>query len=486
MLKKQQTNFTNLAIVAMVLMVAFLLLLPTATADLPFIHHADEPTNLTVLHAMMADGTANPHFFNYPSLMFYLNAPGQYLAQALSDTPIALDIQAMGSVHAPASKTILFARMTSMLAHLATVASVLIFLLPRTGRMLAISAGLLVGLSPLVQSYSIWAAPDVFATFFVTICLLVSIRIVETGRSKLFIVAGAMAGLAAATKYNSGFVAIAIAVAAALAPGDGSERARLVARAALVSIVALFIGSPFLFLDHNSAILGFLFELEHYKNGHAGAEGFALWFNAARMVSGLGIAILLMLPACRRRELWPVLVFIVGYFLFLSIQTVRFERNLAPLVPAVSLLAAISIADLRQRYGNVIAFILTIAIALPTLPTVMRWFEGNQISAASDRAWLESAVPSDANVVVESYAPFLQSDGRKINAVKFAFLDSWAEFEPTHLVLSRSASQRFHDDPSTRQAYTSWIQELTTAACEINAYPSEKNWTSKVFGFDCN
>lgn len=38
------------------------------TADLPYMHHPDEPVNLRVIDAMIVNGDANPHFFNYPSL----------------------------------------------------------------------------------------------------------------------------------------------------------------------------------------------------------------------------------------------------------------------------------------------------------------------------------------------------------------------------------------------------------------------------------
>src|SRR5947209_16975414 len=44
------------------------------TADLAYMHHPDEPVNLRVLDAMVSHGDANPHFFNYPSLFFYLHA----------------------------------------------------------------------------------------------------------------------------------------------------------------------------------------------------------------------------------------------------------------------------------------------------------------------------------------------------------------------------------------------------------------------------
>ena len=41
---------------------------------LPYLSHPDEPVNYGVFHAMVHDRTLNPHFFNYPSLFFDIQA----------------------------------------------------------------------------------------------------------------------------------------------------------------------------------------------------------------------------------------------------------------------------------------------------------------------------------------------------------------------------------------------------------------------------
>lgn len=481
----------NLALLALILFVALSVHLPVAIDDLPFIHHPDEPTNLGVLHRMMAEDNANPKFFNYPSVFFYLNAPGQYLAKSISDVPIELDIQAMGSAHAPAPEAIIFARATSMIVHLMTVASVFLFLLPRVGSALSCSAALLAALSPLTTSYAVWAAPDVFAALFVTLCLIATVRIVETGRTSAFIIAGILAGLAASTKYNAGFVAVSIAAAAAVAPGAVHERARLLARAALLSILALLAGSPYLLLDINSAVSGILFELHHYRSGHIGAEGNALENNAKWLLAGLGIATVLTLPALQRREMWPVFVFVVGYFLFLSHQMVRFERNLAPLAPAVAILAAVSASDLikavvtSQRFPRATTLAVSVLIALPVAWKVTHQFGAESAAPSAERAWLESVIPSDARVIVEAYTPYLQPEDRNISAVSFAFRGEWSGSSPSHLVLSRGASQRFRDDPRTMSEYAEWVEALELEACDVTTFAQEASWRVKVFTFEC-
>ena len=48
--------------------------LPGLAADLPFMHHPDEPVNLRVIDRMIGHSDPNPRFFKYPSLFLYLHA----------------------------------------------------------------------------------------------------------------------------------------------------------------------------------------------------------------------------------------------------------------------------------------------------------------------------------------------------------------------------------------------------------------------------
>ncbi|MEM8538736.1 MAG: glycosyltransferase family 39 protein [Pseudomonadota bacterium] len=491
MITKTRPFPASYAALAVVLSIAVFFHLTAAVAGLPYINHPDEPTNLGILHRMMLDGTANPRFFNYPSLLFYLHAPGQLMAQLTSETPIYLQIQAMGSVYAPAPEAIILARMTSLLAHGVTICALFVFLLPRVGCTLATAAALLTAMSPLTASYSIWATPDVFVALFVTLCLMACIHIVETGRTRAFVFAGIAAGCAAATKYNAGIVAIAIVAAAVMAPIAWPERGRLLARAAVCSILAMSVAAPFLLLDFGAAVSGFLFELRHYGSGHWGAEGDAFSLNVRWVAVGLGAAILLMLPTYRRREMVPLLIFVVGYFALLASQTVRFERNLAPLVPAVSLLAAVASSDLITRFAlsrdqaRAMAFGLSVLMALPALWAMVQSPYPDRIYAVTGRDWVETVVPEDARVVVEAYTPYLERKDRQISAVKFAMHDDWAQFSASHLVLSARASERFYEDPNTRPAYETWIAALSSQACDVLTYEPEGQWRYKVFKFEC-
>ena len=481
-------NTVDRSLAAGIVAVTLAALCAVALVDLPFIHHPDEPTNLAVLHTMIRDGSSNPEFFNYPSLLFYVNGPGQILAGFLSDGDVELSVQSMGSAYAPTVGTMLFARGTSLAAHIACVLTVFVFLRTRIALPFAAAGALLTGLSPLTLSFAPWMAPDVFATLFVTLCLCATARIVETGSPRDYALAGVFAGLAAASKYNVGAVALAVAIAAMLAPGGIDVRTRLLARAALASMVALALGSPYLFIDMPHAVSGLILEMHHYRTGHVGAEGETLRFNLRLLGIGMGTAVLFAVAAASDRALKPIMIFAIAYFCLLSAQSVRFERNLAPLVPAISILAAIGAARVASRlpWGRMTASVIAVVLIVPVYTTFDRVLNVTGRKPELARYWIEDVVPADAHVVAEAYTPFLQERDRQVRGVRFAFPGYAPPERHSYLVLSRSASLRFAKSEATRVAFAQWLAQIDRSACGVSAFPEPGAWRVLVYEMGCD
>src|ERR1044072_6549394 len=78
--------------------------------DMPFIYNPDAPTNLTIVHEMLRNWTANPPAFNYPSLFYYLHGPGQWAVQAFSGGLQPLDVRVGGSGYAPQPEAFIIGR----------------------------------------------------------------------------------------------------------------------------------------------------------------------------------------------------------------------------------------------------------------------------------------------------------------------------------------------------------------------------------------
>src|SRR5438128_805004 len=58
-----------------IFLLSFSIRLLGVSYGLPFINHPDEPINLHTVQEMVRNHSWNPHFFDYPSLMFYIQLP---------------------------------------------------------------------------------------------------------------------------------------------------------------------------------------------------------------------------------------------------------------------------------------------------------------------------------------------------------------------------------------------------------------------------
>ncbi|MGH3755530.1 MAG: hypothetical protein ACRDRP_23115 [Pseudonocardiaceae bacterium] len=135
------------------LLLALVLRLVGLTADLPYMHHADEPVNLRVIDAMVVNGDPNPHFFNYPSLFFSLHAAVSLDGPLLGWIP-GLAEQApvtavMGVSYAPTTGSVLLHRgLTVALGVLVVLVGWITARRLTTGVLPAVVTAMLLALSP--------------------------------------------------------------------------------------------------------------------------------------------------------------------------------------------------------------------------------------------------------------------------------------------------------------------------------------------------
>ena len=70
---------------------------------LPYIYHPDEPINMVIVHRMIAASHLDPGFFQYPSLLYYLNLPGQYFVRWWDGGLLPFTMQSMRGMALPSS-----------------------------------------------------------------------------------------------------------------------------------------------------------------------------------------------------------------------------------------------------------------------------------------------------------------------------------------------------------------------------------------------
>ncbi len=343
-------------------------------------YHPDE--FLTVGAAGMILAGFFPRFYNYPSLYLYLIAGSILFASVYG---LAEDTAAL----------YLSARVVTALMGTAAVAAV--YWAARKGMgttAAALIAALILSIAPLHVQHSHFATVDVPSTLFVALTLGFALLVYYRGSWRDYLACGAMAGLAAGTKYNAGLVVLSLAAAHFLRasserpePAGGGVRQLLPLLAGLGAfIVAFAVSTPAAIFKAGDVWNGIQYEMRHASEGHglvfAGTgNGFVFTFTSS-LWYGLGPALAILFVAAAiyglvrldRRAL-VILAFAVPYYALISLSQVRFARYTLPLYPAVALLIAWMVIDVMARlhsrvYSRVLQGLLAIILAGTLLYTV--------------------------------------------------------------------------------------------------------------------
>lgn len=276
---------------------------------------------------------------------------------------------------------------------------------------------------------------------------------------------------------------------------------------AACAVVGLFVGSPYLFLDFLVAVNGFAAELSHYSSGHPGHEGGAFAANLSRLALGFGPLLLFIPFAAFTKKYWPIIVFCLAYVALVSVPRVHFERNLAPLVPAISILAVVGCGNVRNLWSGVVGKFATLGVfslfaTLPLLHTFEEIRSYDPDSLRNAGAWIDQAIEPEARVLIEAYSPFIPPRDRKIESVIFLFDEHSATIGDSqqvaslaggdalgpldNVVLTRRGSFRFAGNESIRPVFQAWFKELEARSCAKDFYPATENWTYLLLTLQCD
>ena len=163
-------------LIGIILLIALSVRVWGVNYDLPYIYHPDEPGYITISQNIFKTGDLNPHFFNYPSLFFYINAlayiPYYLLGKLMGIFHTPNDILppislTMGVTQAQMPTTVLLGRVITICFGVGTVGLVYLVGKQITGRTaVGALASLMVAISPTNVWHSRLITPDTFVTFF--------------------------------------------------------------------------------------------------------------------------------------------------------------------------------------------------------------------------------------------------------------------------------------------------------------------------------
>jgi hypothetical protein len=252
-------------------------------------------------------------------------------------------------------------------------------------------AAVLAALAPGHVQQSHFATVDVPATFFVTLCLYLSLR---AATSKGFLAAGLVAGLAAGTKYNAGLVLLAPLVALWWPSRElgNSNRKALPLSLGLIAVALLgfLLSTPYALLSPREfwgdpvQQSGFSYELfVHPREGSGDifkgtGNGwiYHFTFNLPFVLTWplIAAALVGIYFAAKKREFWPSLAFLGLFFVSLGFSQVRFMRYLLPLVPGLCLLAAYGASQLRfsKAWGALVAAVALVGCSNVLSPLLQK------------------------------------------------------------------------------------------------------------------
>jgi 4-amino-4-deoxy-L-arabinose transferase-like glycosyltransferase len=387
-------------------------------AGIPYSLGVDEPEIMHRAVQMMKAGDFNPRFFDYPGFYIHVQlvvACFRFLAGATAGEWHSL-------AQASPNDFYLWGRAVTALLGTATVL-VLYLIGTRWGtRYAALSAGLL-AVMPMHVRESHFVLTDVPVTFFVVLTMLLSLRAQEAGRLQTFAVAGASAGLAAATKYPGILSLLLPLLAVWMTPGIRPSRFVTAIAACASAAAAFLVAAPYTILDLPGFLNGYAGLARHYSSAPLPEPAWITYLKHLRigfnwpafLLAGAGL-LLGALRALRGpgRVRWTLLVmFPAMYFWFVSRQTLVFGRYLMPLIPFLCLLAAIAVVsgvsllrrfDIPRTARTALIAGLTVAALLPPALQAIGFNVDRGRTSTTEQAylWILENIPKGSKILIES------------------------------------------------------------------------------------
>src|SRR5919201_702713 len=344
---------------------------------LPFgnLLNPDEQSIVPRAWKLVHGGGGDPHWFDYPTLLMYVDAP----FQAWQDQP-----------------SYLTARIVAVLLAVAAIAATWwlgrrAFGTPAAG----VVAAAIVAVCTIHVAYSRAAVTDVPLTLGVAVALTLMVK----GRLEL---AGIAVGLATGFKYPGVFLLVPLVVA-------GWRRWGALAVSVVLAVAAFLASSPFV-LVHRHQAWHEAFRVQRlardgwlgFEHDHVAPIAFAdrLWegLGPVLVVCALGVVVAFVR---RSRTDLILALFVVAYFVDLMTLRAHFDRYVLPLVPPLGVLAG------RFRA------LAPVTLLLLVVPLTWSIRDARDLTRTDTRViahrWVERQVPPGTHIAADPSTPSFET-----------------------------------------------------------------------------
>lgn len=423
-------------------------------------------------------GDFNPHYFVYPTLHIYLCSALYYLYYLLCYSEPVTSFLAY-NFFVDGRDLIEVARGFNSLLSAATV-----LVVAATGRrMYGAIGGLMAGfffcILPLSARFAHLAATDTPAVLWISFALLGSVRIIQQGRTRDYLLAGISAGLAGATKYPAAMICLPLALACLLR--SPTLRQQGLWLAAGLSAATFALTSPYVVLDVGSAWA----DLSRMGQEHlvdeakaaadASSAEFYLRYGLRHGVGLIGMLATIVALAWpnRRKEDWVMLAAVGSFVVLLVMAESAFIRYALPLAPLCALLW-VRLIDTRRGWLAAVA-----VLALSAEPLYASWQTRQLLSGDDTREqateWLDQHAAKGAVVfnlpgmignieVLNPQSVFIRKNRFLLSFSNDDLLDAFAslarreDLPPLYRFLHSKKLPDLHSDDAPSEAFVLWYQ----------------------------
>jgi Dolichyl-phosphate-mannose-protein mannosyltransferase len=411
-----------LFVAAVVLPVAALSRLWAIDFCLPHPHCRPDEDAIMAIAGAFRTGHFDPGAFNYPALFMLTVAAAMRLptiGERLLHKITPFHFSPLLSDEATTATYTLTARGLSAAAGIASVWIVFRLGLRLFDRAAAVAGASLLALAFLHVRDSHYGVTDVPMSFMVLIAALCAVRLSQSGARKDLALAGIAAGLAAATKYNGGLVALPVLFAVFVNPAAKPLGARVAdaAIAAALMVAAFLCASPYTVIEFRRFWNDFSSDAMHLSGGHGIDLGRGWIYHANTtlrygvgtplLVSGAAGMLLLLWRDVRKGVL--VALFPAAYYGLMGSGHTVFTRHMIPVVPFLCLAAGYFLAESASWLAALIgrpawrAALTAAAVALVLWPSARSVVMFDSLLARDDsrlivRRWIEQRFPAGTTI----------------------------------------------------------------------------------------
>ena len=396
------------------------------------------PDQMAYYDALAGDGRLNLHPGDFLKPPFH-----KYLSLALARLPAYAVSELLGVSEITSQKlTLIWARMLTVVLFLLQIGLVYAITRRFFGLFAARILALVYGTSAGIIAFSHFLTADIPLTTWMLAAFYFAQNVLLRGRLLDYVLAGALTGIAAATKYNGLAIGITLVMAHALTIdlrswARGALDARLLLGIAAVPL-AFVIGNPFSILDARAFMSDFMYNLitTPVYGGESGGNNYLeYWWHLSEVI---GWPAFFLLVAAVIGGIWSIIsrdcpdrLERQGILLLLSISLpyyayfgslARLEtRFVLPVVPYLMMLAGPACARLRTRPGMVAAVLGLLLLYNAASSALVGWRFANDPRMAL-RAWLREQTFPGAVVEYSPYAPRPDLiEGAAVTAVRMPF-----------------------------------------------------------------